>query len=255
MYHLFFFDGTQNGLDDQYPTNVRIMASLADMPGQKVHYFEGPGNDERNILEHITGSLFGADMWKIRDKAYAVLKREFQPGDKIAVPGCFSRGSSAGRKFCQKVAEKGIEIEFLGCFDTVFALLPFGIYQQETIFGNLHVSGMVKQARHALSIDEDRAAFAPNLMNQRPGIVERWFKGNHADIGGGYKERGLADVSLHWMLSEAHTAGRIDFKPMAQPEPLNAPHREKLPIRREKRTPVVMVDGKPSPLPVNLHQY
>jgi len=150
--------------------------------------------------------------------------------------------------FCHSIAQKGYETEFLGCFDTVFAALPFGPSQQG-LFTDLNVSGLVKTARHAVSIDEDRAAFSPNLMNYRNGIKEVWFKGNHADIGGGYAERGLADISLQWMISEAHREASLHFEPVLSMATVNESHREDKPLRREKREPVVLVDGDISRLP------
>ena len=253
-HHVFLPDGTQNGLDDEHPTNVRLMADLYDVPGQKVHYFEGPGNDERNLIKHLAGSLMGTDMDDIVESMVDRLKNEFEPGDKVSVGGSFSRGASNGRKFCSEIAKLGYETEFLGCYDTVFAMMPFGPLQQHTLFGDLHVSGMVKEARHWVSLDEDRQAFAPNLMNKRPGVIEIWGPGNHADGGGGYKDRGIADRSLQWMLSEAHTAAGLNFKPLGPKQPLNAPHRERLPFLREKRVPVVLVDGNVSELPPLLYQ-
>lgn len=254
MFLIFLFDGTQNGLDDQYPTNVRIISELADIPGQKVFYFEGPGNDERDVIDHLLGNAFGYGMAETRRVAHDILRKEYQEGDKIIVFS-FSRGAASSRMWCSEIAQDGNETEFLGCFDTVFARLPFGWFQQDTLFGDLHVSRLVKNARHALSIDEDRQAFAPNQMNARPGVVEMWFPGNHADIGGGYEQRGLADNSLHWMISEAHTASGVHFLPVTTKQHIHAPHREALPLLREKRRPCVMVDGELSEIPPQLHVW
>ncbi|MBT6095465.1 MAG: hypothetical protein HOH04_11330, partial [Rhodospirillaceae bacterium] len=50
----------------------------------------------------------------------------------------------------------------------------------------------------------DRASFfINNLMEPREGIVQEWFKGNHADIGGGYEKAGLPDVALQWMIDQS----------------------------------------------------
>ncbi len=251
MHHIFLFDGTQNGLDDEHPTNIRLMIDLldghldSDGHEQRVHYFEGPGNDERNILQHIMGSLMGTDMHDIVQKAVDTLLDFFEPGDKISSKG-FSRGGANCRKFCSAIGKLGYATEFMGCFDTVFAMMPFGPLQQHTLFGDLHVSGMVKNARHVVSLDEDRQAFAPNLMNKRPGIKEVWFKGNHADIGGGYKDRGLADITIHWMLAEAGYSAGISHGLLDTKQKPNLPHHEKLPLLREKRVPVVLVDGERS---------
>ena len=111
----------------------------------------------------------------------------------------------------------------------------------------------VLNARHAVSIDEDRAAFAPRLMNSRANIVEKWFRGNHADIGGGYEMRGLADITLEWMLSEAHTVMGLEFKALDAPGRRHAPHRENLPLLREQRKPIVLINGEVSNLPAIIH--
>ncbi len=71
-------------------------------------------------------------------------------------------------------------------------------------------------ARHALAIDEHRADFdrvawggANDFRKTGPGepvwLKQVWFAGNHADIGGGYRESEsrLSDISLEWMAHEA----------------------------------------------------
>jgi uncharacterized protein (DUF2235 family) len=76
-------------------------------------------------------------------------------------------------------------------------------------------------ARHAISIDENRASFArvPWGFNDpkhdeldasgNPWFQQLWFAGNHADIGGGYPENEsrLSDWSLAWMVDEARKVG------------------------------------------------
>ena len=41
---------------------------------------------------------------------------------------------------------------------------------------------------------------------------ERWFRGNHSDIGGSYAEDGLSNITLQWMLLEAGRCG-LNFTP------------------------------------------
>ena len=38
-------------------------------------------------------------------------------------------------------------------------------------------------------------------------MAEVWFPGVHSDVGGGYPERGLSDLALHWMLEQAEAQG------------------------------------------------
>lgn len=248
MFHIFLFDGTCNGDDDEFPTNIRLIRDLAAIDGQDVNYYEGPGNNEDNLIDKWLGTSLGLGHRRIRDKAAEDLAAKYEYGDVVVVSG-FSRGATIARMFCRKLAEAGINTDFLGCFDTVAAFLPFGRFQQDPLFGSLDVHMKVKQARHALALDEDRAAFAPRLMNARAGIIETWFKGNHSDVGGGYEDRGLADISLQWMLSEAQEATGLHFRPLDHPQEPNKPHREALPLLREQRVPVVLIAGEISNLP------
>jgi hypothetical protein len=38
-------------------------------------------------------------------------------------------------------------------------------------------------------------------------VEQTWFCGAHSDVGGGYAESGLSDISLSWMLDRALDAG------------------------------------------------
>lgn len=71
----------------------------------------------------------------------------------------------------------------------------------------------IPQVRHALAIDEIRRQFGRvtwggtvnSLQAQEKRFKQRWFAGNHSDIGGSYpeEESRLSDISLKWMVSEA----------------------------------------------------
>ena len=77
----------------------------------------------------------------------------------------------------------------------------------------------VRYARHAISIDENRAAFAcvgwGDPHSTRPDkdadgfstFEQFWFAGNHSNIGSGYAENEsrLSDISLSWMADAAAT--------------------------------------------------
>jgi uncharacterized protein (DUF2235 family) len=82
-------------------------------------------------------------------------------------------------------------------------------------------------ARHAISLDENRADFArvpwgffdPKHEGRddagNPWFQQLWFAGNHADVGGGYPENEsrLSDCALDWMVKEARKVGlRVDAK-------------------------------------------
>jgi uncharacterized protein (DUF2235 family) len=69
----------------------------------------------------------------------------------------------------------------------------------------------VENLFHALALDETRVAFAPTLwhvLDEHTGRVEQvWFPGAHGDVCGGFGNRGLADISLAWMVECAEQCG------------------------------------------------
>lgn len=82
------------------------------------------------------------------------------------------------------------------------------------------LSRFVRYARHAISIDENRADFprlkwgwghavtAPDeVEGQAKPFIQLWFAGNHSDIGGSYPEAEsrLSDIALQWMVQEARS--------------------------------------------------
>ena len=86
----------------------------------------------------------------------------------------------------------------------------------------------VLKARHALAIDEERTSFAPELWEEAGGqlpsntkdksLSQVWFSGVHANVGGGYPDNSLANVSLSWMMAEAADCG-LQFKKWPEADP------------------------------------
>lgn len=119
------------------------------------------------------------------------------------------------RKTNQRVAR----IAFLGLWDTVDAYgVPvdeLGSFIQHFIWPfrmpNARLSPIVDRAVHALSLDDERYTFHPKLWHadsERPDRISQvWFAGVHSDVGGGYADKGLAHVSLRWVLEHADAAG------------------------------------------------
>lgn len=107
-------------------------------------------------------------------------------------------------------------VEILGAWDTVEALgLPVDPLRGWTaprvgprgpVLGST-----VLRAYHALAYHERRIAFRPTVWQAPfpPGstVEQRWFRGSHADVCGGFGNPALSDVSLAWMLGHAREAG------------------------------------------------
>lgn len=96
-----------------------------------------------------------------------------------------------------------IRIDLLGVWDTVLA------HGGAWLLGSRPASCVVN-ARHAVAVDEKRYIFLPEIwQGAQPGqsMEQRWFPGVHSNVGGGYLDDGLANVSLRWMLGEAERLG------------------------------------------------
>jgi uncharacterized protein (DUF2235 family) len=100
------------------------------------------------------------------------------------------------------------------------------------------LSNEVEIARHALAIDEHRHSFKQvpwggsytEAKGDSGWFEQRWFAGNHSDVGGSYPENEsrLSDVSLRWMAGEAAKIGlKIDSSVLqTYPDPRGPQHDE-----------------------------
>jgi len=63
------------------------------------------------------------------------------------------------------------------------------------------------------SINEQRTAFKPTIPTGN-NITKVKAPGGHSDVGGGYRQRGLADATLSWMVEQ----GRSTNAPFNMPD-------------------------------------
>ncbi|SRR5713101_7243336 len=128
--------------------------------------------------------------------------------------------------FRRRYKARLIDIKFLGVWDTVGALgIPvesFGEFNKEQFeFHDTELSGIVKNAYHAIAVDEHRKPYAATLWDPKTKpaqtIEQRWFIGAHADVGGGYPSRKLSDLTLRWMQEKAQNCG-LELDPGGIPQ-------------------------------------
>jgi uncharacterized protein (DUF2235 family) len=140
------------------------------------------------------------------DEAYAIYRRRDESADTDQAKAFRDRYS------------RDIKIKFLGVWDTVGALgIPLHAMQwlnaRQYAFHDTELSGIVENAAHAAAIDEWRVDYQVTLWDdkRKPGqtVEQRWFVGAHADIGGGYADRRLSDITLRWMQQKAIEAGLV----------------------------------------------
>lgn len=62
-----------------------------------------------------------------------------------------------------------------------------------------------------MALDEDRTPFAPAVWerpsNVRTDLRQVWFPGSHSNIGGGYPDQELANISMAWMMDQLASIG------------------------------------------------
>lgn len=123
-----------------------------------------------------------------------------------------------------------IPIQMIGVWDTVGALgIPVrglrALTADKYEFHDTELSGTVKHAYHALAIDERRVPFLPTLWDAKPKpqqqVEQVWFAGVHTDVGGGYPEAGLSDITLSWMIEKAEHAGLVFDRAVMKAHPLH----------------------------------
>jgi uncharacterized protein (DUF2235 family) len=146
---------------------------------------------------------------KLVGKAYALYRTRNDTAD-----------SENSRFFRQSYARE-VKVKCVGVWDTVGALgVPLKSFQwfnrHYYEFHDTELSGIVENGFHALAIDEHRENYQATLWapRQKPAqrIEQAWFVGAHSNVGGGYKERALSDVTLKWMVERVgkHTGLAFD---------------------------------------------
>ncbi|OQO10553.1 hypothetical protein B0A48_03851 [Cryoendolithus antarcticus] len=110
-----------------------------------------------------------------------------------------------------------IPIKIVGVWDTVGSLGTPKIgwlhrlglqssVEKELSFYDTSLLNCMENAFQALALDERRYAFQPALWERLEGnettLRQVWFPGAHSNIGGGYDDQQIANISLAWMISQ-----------------------------------------------------
>jgi len=238
---LVCFDGTSNrpedadprlddagALEDENITNVLKLHLLAwGQLGQVSLYFAGPGTRGGTLRRMIESAFAPASLRAIRDRALDQLREVYQPGDSICVFG-FSRGAAIARRFVSRlqtlglasdkkgsVPGKPIPVAFLGVWDTV---LSQGLPEKDDVARDPvkldernGLGAGVSRVVHLVSIDDPRLVFTPTLFPPDDRVTEVWFAGVHSDVGGGYRQAGLSDLALEFMMNQAKAEAGLSF--------------------------------------------
>ena len=217
---------------------------------QIAQYFDGVGSRKSESL--LLDKIFGAALGERVEEAYGWLKKEIHNANvggmepHVYLFG-FSRGAFAVRwlaallDFCgvpsehenkfdgieifahgnKQVADDMLEsgrynkvpIDFMGAFDTVKA-------RPGNEYGVRVLPDSVRNACHAMAIDEWRSDFDVLPFDKDNRVKQKWFAGGHSDIGGGYgdpdaddeetlENRYASDVVYDWVVRHAKDCGLL----------------------------------------------
>jgi hypothetical protein len=73
---------------------------------------------------------------------------------------------------------------------------------KEFRFYDTNLSDRIEHAFQALALDEHRPPFTPAVWERTPAnmrtteLRQVWFPGNHGNVGGGWRDAGIANLSL-----------------------------------------------------------
>ncbi len=267
-------DGTGNEYGDNNTNVVKLFSLIVKDPRKQIAFydpgvgtFSAPGAWTKlaKTYTKILGLAFSYGITKNIEDAYEYLMDKYEEGDNVYLFG-FSRGAYTVRALAgmlykcgllqkgsnnlipytsrmyrkskpdvadgfKKTFSRECKPHFVGVWDTVKSV---GLFIPRK-FPNTKLNPDVANGYHALSIDEQRSKFQPNLWDEvDPGqatnsdqtIEQVWFAGVHSDVGGYYKEAGLSNIALKWMLSKAFHCGLIvDTKTI---ESIDGNHKDKL---------------------------
>jgi uncharacterized protein (DUF2235 family) len=142
----------------------------------------------------------------------------------------FPEKGSFDAKYVAKLEQLGmtrlrVPIKAVCCWDTVGSLgipqIPllekFGIQTRDLSkhqFYDTRLNPYIENAFQALALDEHRGPFSPALWekkdSERVNLKQVWFPGVHSNIGGGYDDADLANITLAWMMSRLEPF--LDFR-------------------------------------------
>jgi uncharacterized protein (DUF2235 family) len=110
----------------------------------------------------------------------------------------------------RKLLRTNVKIKVCAVWDTVGSLgfpMPGPIPQRASkklAFVNSTLLEKIEVAIQALALNERRKHFLPTVWkdNSSTELKQCWFLGAHSDVGGGYEDTGLANLTLVWMIAQ-----------------------------------------------------
>ena len=212
-----FFEGTGQGVRGK-KTNVSLVyEACVEDETQRLHLEAGPGARVGALLLGRTSGVGWRQIFARARRWYeaqAASVPSGSPPTRVFLFG-FSRGALLARHFAAWLDRLGVEVAYLGLWDTVDATPGLSVSEE--------CPPNVRFARHAVAEHEARRfyAYVPLRGEQ---VEEELFPGVHSDVGGLYEDdHALADAARAWVAAPAAERGlrfRVgtDFSATSAPE-------------------------------------
>jgi uncharacterized protein (DUF2235 family) len=152
---------------------------------------------------------------------------EVRAGAKAASSGDQKAIDTYNKVAAENTIDPSPRIKCVGVFDTVgsygvpagIGLAALGRYFTLAFLGfhDTEIGSHVDVALHAVAVDERRRPFVPTFWTApkdkppQTHVEQTWFAGVHCNIGGGYKDAGLSDQALIWMIARIQALTDLEF--------------------------------------------
>lgn len=248
--YTLFVEGTGLGIDDDI-LDAYTFIMINYVPGDEIFIFGfSRGAFTARVLAGLIinlGIFIPTRAYELKDafKAYRTSKEKWE-----TYLITLHKNLRLDLKAKRPLRTQAAKIQIIGCWDTVgsvgipviqpvydFATRSSGVYDP-SLFGGPSPPffAEIKNAFHALALDECRRPFSPTLWylpeNSKSGypssssfsrshllmschgvvnLQQCWFPGVHTNVGGGYADTALADLALAWMID--HCSPFLSFNP------------------------------------------
>ncbi|MGH1427865.1 MAG: DUF2235 domain-containing protein [Arenicella sp.] len=169
---------------------------------------------DRSELDRLVKISYKA----LRTEFKTIPQKKMTPDNSLALAGY--QKQLHGKLFNLDSEQQASLAHFIGVWDTVDAVgFPVDIvasfwnnWIHQFKFPDHLLNEKVRNAYHALAIDDERRTFHPQPwdelnVKETQNLHQVWFSGMHANVGGGYPQDGMAMVSLVWIMNAAIEAG------------------------------------------------
>ncbi|KZT72838.1 hypothetical protein DAEQUDRAFT_685144 [Daedalea quercina L-15889] len=162
------------------------------------------------VLDRTEMDHFAEIFVSLQKRAKSDNPDEVRRLDAVLAPWTGPRAPGMVRVDC---ATDGFSVKCIGVFETVGSV---GLPEELTLrsektknllgFRDKKLGPHVERAYHALALNEPRADFdcakfeQTDIGRQKGQVLKQcWFTGCHSDVGGGYQQHDLSDLTLTWM--------------------------------------------------------